>query len=83
MDSTLLGSLLRDELRICGDAVEDFSGVGAHHAWTIYCPNNRKPKESPQNERVAEASLRAHNPRHDTLFVVGLIGMVSLGFCCY
>jgi len=50
VDSTLLSSLLRDELWICGDAVEDFFGVGAHHARIIYCSNNRKPKESPQNE---------------------------------
>jgi hypothetical protein len=25
--------------------------------------NNRKLKGAPQNERVAEASIRAHNPR--------------------
>ena len=50
MAGTLPGSLLRDELWICGDAVEDFFGVGAHHARIIYCSNNRKPKESPQNE---------------------------------
>jgi hypothetical protein len=32
--------------------------VGAHHARIIYCSNNRKPEESPQNERVNEALLR-------------------------
>jgi len=36
---------------------------GAHYARVIYRSNNRKLKEPTQNERVAEASLRAHNPR--------------------
>jgi hypothetical protein len=39
---------------------------GAHYARVIYRSNNRKLEGAPQNERVAEASLRAHNPRHDT-----------------
>jgi hypothetical protein len=47
-----IDNLPREELWICGDAVEDFSGVGAHHARTIYRSNNRKPEEPPQNERV-------------------------------
>jgi hypothetical protein len=46
----LPGSLLRDELWICSDAVEDFAGVGVHHARIIYCSDSRKPEESPQNE---------------------------------
>jgi hypothetical protein len=59
VDGTLSGSLLRDELWICGDAVEDFFGVGAHYARIIHCSNNRKFKESPQNEQVNGALLRA------------------------
>jgi len=47
---TLPGSLLRDELWICSDAVEDFFGLGADHARIIYCANNRKYKKSPQDE---------------------------------
>ena len=39
--------LLRDELWICRDAVEDFFGMGAYYARIIYYSNNRKPKESP------------------------------------
>jgi hypothetical protein len=48
--STLLSSLLRDELWICGYAVENFFGVGTHHARPFYCPNYGKLKKSPQNE---------------------------------
>ena len=55
MDGTVPGSLLRDELWICGDAVEDFFNVGARYARVIYRSNNRKPEEPPQNERVNEA----------------------------
>ena len=58
---TLPGSLLRDELWICGDALEDFPGVGAHHARLIYRSNNREPEEPPQNERVNEALLRVYD----------------------
>ena len=50
MGSSLLDPLLRDELWICGDAVEDFFGMGAHHARPFHCSNNRELKESPQNE---------------------------------
>jgi len=50
VDSTLLSSILRDELWICGDAVEDFFGVGTHHARIVCCSNNRKHKESSQND---------------------------------
>jgi hypothetical protein len=42
----LFSSLLRDELWIYGDAVENFFGVGTHHAQPSYYPDNRKPKES-------------------------------------
>jgi hypothetical protein len=48
--SALLMSLLRDELWICGDAMENLFGVGAHHAWPFYYPNCRKLKKSPQNK---------------------------------
>jgi len=50
MGSALLDPLLRHELWICGDAMEDFFGVGTHHAWPFHYSNNREPKESPQNE---------------------------------
>jgi hypothetical protein len=30
--------------------------VGAHHARIIYCSNNRKPEESPQNESMKHHS---------------------------
>ena len=53
-----IDNLSREELWIWGDAVEDFSGVGAHYARVIYRSNSRKPEESPQNERVNEALLR-------------------------
>jgi len=36
---------------------------GGHYARLIYRSNNRKPEKPPQNERVNEALLRAHNPR--------------------
>ena len=58
MDGTVPESLLRHELWICGDAMEDFFGVGTHHAWIIHCSNNHKPEEPPQNERVNGALLR-------------------------
>jgi hypothetical protein len=48
MDSALLGSLLRDELWIRGDAVENFFGMGTCHARSFYYPNSRKLKESPK-----------------------------------
>ena len=54
MDGTVPGSLLRDELWICGDAVEDFFNVGANYARIFYCSNNRKLEEPPQNVRVRE-----------------------------
>ena len=54
MDGTVPESLLRDELWICGDALEDFSNVGAHYARAIYRSNSRKPEEPPHNERVRE-----------------------------
>jgi hypothetical protein len=46
----LLRSLLRDELRIRGDAVENLPYMGNHHAMPFYYPNYRKLKESPKNE---------------------------------
>jgi hypothetical protein len=52
-----IDNLSREELWICGDAVEDFSGVGARYARVIYRSNNRKPAEPPQNEQVNEAFL--------------------------
>jgi hypothetical protein len=45
----LLGSLLRDELWICGDAVEDFLGLGTRHAMPFCDADNRKRKKSPQD----------------------------------
>ena len=49
MGSSLLDPLLRDELWICGDAMEDFLGLGAHHAMPFCCADNRKRKKSPQD----------------------------------
>jgi len=54
MASALLGSLLRDELWIRGDAVENFFGMGTCHARSFYYPNNRKLKESPQNQWISQ-----------------------------
>ena len=48
--SALLRSLLRDELWICGDAMENLFGVGAHHARFFCCPDHHEFEESPQNE---------------------------------
>jgi hypothetical protein len=49
MAGALLRSLLRNELWICGDAMENFFGVGTRHAIPFYYPDNREPKESPQD----------------------------------
>jgi hypothetical protein len=54
MGSSLLNPLLRDELWIRGDAVENFFGLGAHHARPLYYTNNCKPKESPQNQWISQ-----------------------------
>jgi hypothetical protein len=42
-------------MEISGDTLEDFPGVGAHHARIIYRSNNRKPEESPRKQ---EAGVR-------------------------
>lgn len=54
MDSTLLSFLLRDELRICGNAVENFFGMGTYHARSFYYPNNRKLKKSPETQWISQ-----------------------------
>jgi len=56
----ILRSLLRDELWICGDAVENFFGVGTHHGWPFHYPNNHKPKESPQNKWMKHLLRAGH-----------------------
>jgi hypothetical protein len=49
VDGTVPESLLRDELWICGDALEDFLGLGTRHAWPFHYSNNRELEESPQH----------------------------------
>ena len=58
--STLFGSLLRDELWVCGDAVENFFGVGTHHAGSFYYPDNHEFEESPQNECMKHLLRAGH-----------------------
>jgi len=53
VDSALFGSLLRDELRICGNAVENLFGMGNRYALSFYHPDNHELEESPQNEWLA------------------------------
>ncbi len=48
--------LLRNELRICSDAMENLFGVGTRHAMPFYYPDIRKPEESSQDERMRHSS---------------------------
>ena len=50
MATTLFGLILCDELRICGNAVENLFTMGARHARSFYHPDNHEFKESPQNK---------------------------------
>ena len=50
MVGTLPRPVLRDELWICSNAMEEFFSLGINNAWIIYYSNNSKPKESSQIE---------------------------------
>ena len=52
MGGSLPGSLLRDELWICGDTVEDFFGMGTNYARSFHYPDNRQPMESPEDQQI-------------------------------
>jgi hypothetical protein len=62
VDSAVFGPLLRDELRICGNAVENLFIMGARYALSFYHPDNYELEESPQNGWLA-------NPQQKTKFL--------------
>ena len=70
---SLLRSLLRDELWICGDAMDNFFGVGTHHARPFYYPNNRKPT-NPSQYKCAQGILKY---RAYSIFLLGKIDSYS------
>jgi hypothetical protein len=58
MGTTLFGFVLRDELRICGNAVENLIAMGARHACSFYHPDNHEFEESPQNKWLKNSKLQ-------------------------
>jgi len=59
MGATLFGFILCNELRICGNAVENLFTMGARHARPFYHPDNHEFEESPQNKWLNTFKLRS------------------------
>jgi hypothetical protein len=52
VERALSGTLLRDELWVCGDAMENLFGLGSRYARSFYYPINYKFDKSPQAKRI-------------------------------